>query len=552
MAADYSPQVLGFPPPPPPGPTDYPPAEGAYAVPHPWVFASVYNQGTEVYRWTHDEALRHSVQNMLAMRRDPVIMAALESRQRPTALLSWHVEPEDETHSDEAEAAAACTKLIERIRDPAWWRVNLLEALWYGRAACQMRYAWEFPRGEKRLTPGDWLPVNGDKVRFKWDGTAGITVHAQYPGKKEVTDFNFVHYLTPSERQQFVVHKHKPEDADWREGEFADQIHGVGIRSRLYWWWWLKQQFLGLLSNYMQRFANGLTVITFDAHNKDASAWAEQAARTPWSVAAFKIPQWDSTKPNVNSVQRIEVGTTTPQLLQVLITDYFDSKIKEYILGQNLTSETAPTGLGSGVAEAHEATLETIIKFDAGALESTIQYDLVNMLYRWNWKGIRPGKFSFEIDNPDAQEVMENAQIAYQLGMALDEEQIREVTKLAKPKPGKPVLSPVQAMQPAAVTAPGPDAMPQVPPVGPGMPSANGAPPGAAMAGQPTEQPLAFTRNRVLLRQLTRRKITPEQRARIRKRIRARQKAGNRSGWPEPPKGWKGTAAAYWTAAADL
>lgn len=546
--AEYSAETLGYPPPPPPGPTDLPPAKGAYAVPHPFAFASLYNQGYELYRWSFDEALRHSVTNMLAMRRDPVIMSALEARQRPTALLSWHIDPADDTHPDEAEAAQRCTKLVEGIRDRPWFFIQLLEAIWYGRSGAQLRYEWQFPRAEKVLTPGEWLPVNGDKLRFKWDGTCGISVHSQFPGDKEVSDFNFVHYLTPLERQQFILHRYKPEDADWREGEFAGQVQGVGVRSRLYWWWWLKQQFLGMLANYIQRFANGLTVITFDAHNPLALAWAEEAARTPWSQAAFKIPQWDSTKPNVNSVNRLEVGTANPQFLLELITQYFDDIIKEYILGQNLTSESDATGLGSGVAEAHQMTLSQIIKFDAECLSSTVQYDLVRILYRWNYRGVRPGHFSFEVDSPNAEEYMNNAQTAFELGMALDEDQIREITKLAKPKPGKPVLSAVQPMQPAAVPAPGPDAMPQV-----------GQPPGGqpqiadarAMGGQmgdqasyAAEQPLAFARKRYS-------RLSRRTRTRIRDMI-AESKRKGKNGRLRTPPGWKGSLWAYLVAAASL
>lgn len=554
MPSDYSAQVLGFPPPPPPAPMDLPPGAGAYAVPHPFGFAALYNQGFEIYRWSFDEALRHSVTNMLAMRRDPVIMSALETRQRPTALLSWHIDPSDETHPDEAEAAQRCTKLIERFPDFQWFRVQLLEALWYGHSGAQVRFDWRFPRGEKTLHPNDWIPVNGDKIRFAWDDRVGLTVHATYPGDKEASDFNFVHYLTPAERQQFVLHRHKPEDADWREGEFAAQIKGVGIRSRLYWWWWLKQQFLGMLSNYIQRFANGLTIITYDAHNKEAKQWADEAARTPWSQAAFKIPQWDAVKPNVNSVNRLEVGTANPQLLEKLITDYFDSKIKEYILGQNLTTETAPTGLGSGVADAHQETMANVIKFDAQTLEQSIQRDFIDVLYHWNYAGLQGGRFSFEVDSPNAEEYLNNAQIAYQLGMALDEEQIREITKLAKPKPGKPILSPVQAMQPAAVPAPGPDAVPQVGPAGPAGAMSGAVPSSMAAGAQPVSagQMLAFNRRfrPEDVRRLARKQLSPRMRNRIRNAV--RRINAKKQDWPPVPKGWRWSPAAYWVAAASI
>ena len=54
-----------------------------FPVSHEETFGSIYNQSTRVYRWTFDEALRHSETNAQAMRRDAFLMDCL--RERATA-----------------------------------------------------------------------------------------------------------------------------------------------------------------------------------------------------------------------------------------------------------------------------------------------------------------------------------------------------------------------------------------------------------------------------------------------------------------------------------
>ena len=66
------------------------PGEGAFPLAHFQTFNSIVNYVSRTYRWRFDEALRDSLQNSLAMRRDPVVMHALRMRQIPTAQLSWH------------------------------------------------------------------------------------------------------------------------------------------------------------------------------------------------------------------------------------------------------------------------------------------------------------------------------------------------------------------------------------------------------------------------------------------------------------------------------
>jgi len=424
------------------------------------------------------------MQNARAMRRDPVLIGALRGRQRPTTQLSYHITPDDETNPAEAEAAKLIEYVVKRIPRFQKLKMQLLEAIWFGKYATELTYEWRTHRGEQKLFVRDFIPINGDKIRYRWDGTPGVLVYAGYPGTKESTDYGLCHFLTPDERLQYVIHEHEPDDSDWEEPEMAGAIHGVGVRGRLYWFWWLKQQVFAQLMNYIQRFANGLTIFYYNASDPAAKAEAETAAKQQYSNTSLLYPRWNSENPDTNKVERLEVGTASPTLIWNLIDGYFDPIMVRYIQGQVLSSHAEPTGLGSSVASLQSDTLDELIKYDAVDLQETLQTDLINVLYAYNAPGITPGTFEFEIDSPNSGELMEYGQQLFEWGVPLSEEQAYKISQWAKPKPGEGVISQMMGMQPSAVGA-APDGVPVAgQPGAPGAPQPIGPPPGGASPQQ--------------------------------------------------------------------
>lgn len=430
---------------------DIVPGEGGYTTPNFLTFQSLISSVANAYRYTSDEALRDSYENAKAMRRDPLLMGALRARQRPTAQLTWHITPDDETNPAESEAAALVTKCIEAIPRFQKMKMQLLEAVWFGKYAVELAWEWRMYKGQQAIYVRDFIPINGDKLRYKWDGTPGVLVYPGFPGKTENTDWGLAHFLTPEERMQYVFHEHEPDDSDWTEPEMAGSIHGVGVRGRLYWFWWLKQRVFELLMNYLQRFAAGLTIFYYNASDPKAKKEAELAAKSQFSSTALLYPRWNSEKPDVNKVERLEVGTASPALLQNLVTEYFDNIMVQYILGQTLSSSAEATGLGSGVADLHGDVLAEIIKYDAVDLQETIQTNLVNVMYSYSCPGVTPGKFEFEIDSPNSQEIMQYGQQLFEWGVPLDEDQAYKVSQWSKPKPGGGIISKMGTMQPGAI-----------------------------------------------------------------------------------------------------
>lgn len=480
-----------FPPPSPPPPGDLPPNHGRGPVAPYLEFAAIVDAGNRTYAWNFDEALRNSWCNAMAMLRDPVIFGALEKRMMPVSQLSFHIDPDDDTIEDQKEAAVAVKDIIDRIHDRQGMFFCLQWAIWYGRAGVEL--AWEpvVRKGKAWQVPTRWYPINGDTLRFKWDDTVGIQVSGMFPGPAESTDRGLCHWLPPDERQCVIVHRHQREATDFWNGLQAGRYNGVGLRDRLYWIWFLKSNTLALMNNYLERFSNGLTIFYYDASNTEAKQEAIAAAQQQWSNTALIYPVWASNA-QINKVERVEVGTATPALLQELVTNYYDSILEKTILGQELTHGTAPTGLGSGVAEAHTDTMAMIVKFDAINLQSSLQTDLVDVIYRHNYPGMRPGRIVMEVETPNAGEVLEQAESLAALGLPVDGDQLYEVTKLSKPQQGSAAVSKNQPMAPAAVGAV-PAGVPATGPAGPpGMePEVEQAPPDVQQAVQVQGAPQA-------------------------------------------------------------
>lgn len=488
---------LGYPKAPAPPPGDQPPGGPAWTTPPFLTYQSLVTTAARTWLWTSDEALKNSQQNALAMRRDGFLYGLLRARQRPVAQLSqaWHIDPVDETNPAEAEAAQLITEVVEAIPKFQVMLLQLSEALFYGKYGVEVAYEWKYLHDRSTLMVRDFMPVNGDKIRVKWDGTHGILVFASAPVSKEATDWGLAHFLTAEERERYIFHHFEPDDQDWTEPALGGGIWGVGLRGRLYWTWWLKQQCFALLMNYLQRFSNGLTIFYYQAGNEQAQKAAEAAAAQSdnFATTALVFPRWPSENPDVNKVERLEVGTANPTLLWNVVGNYFDPIMKEAVLGQSASSEGVEGGLGgSGVADLHGETLAEIIKYDAINLQDTLQTDLIDVLYKYNCPGIRPGRFKFEIEAPDSEAILGYAQVLFEMGMELDGDQLLELAQLQKPAPGATIVSKLGSLQPTAVGG-----------VPSGVPVAGavGQPDQAAPAGQPQPAPqggepaMAFRRN---------------------------------------------------------
>jgi len=441
--------VLHAPVPLPPGSGAMPPGDGMFIFPHFQQFQAAWNTaGARSYRWTFDEALKHSRENALAYRRDPVVYEALRARQMPTAGLEWHLQARNEDDPGDMDHAKRCREAIEDTPGLQQLQMMLLEALWYGRYGAQLTYKWDWSAGYRRAVVDQFFPVNGDKLVFRYTGEVGILVGASFPGTWMPTDRGRAHICTPDERQTLIVHEHEREDADYTQADMAGRVHGVGVRDRLYWFLYMKQRVLAWMMEFLERVgAGGVMVFFFESGNNASMLEVKEAAEKMNKNTAFLFPRYADGKTGPG-FQRIEPSMAGVELLRELVTTYFDQIIRRLILGQSLSAEATGTGLGSGVAAFHQETLNRILKYDARNLQETLTRDFVSTISRCIDPSRRPPKWVYEVDKPNAAEHLEAAMRFFDMGGSIDEDNLRSVLGLPKPKPGVPILAKLDPMNP--------------------------------------------------------------------------------------------------------
>ncbi len=465
---------------------------GQFGFPHVLTFQATISTLSRTYR-PSDEALRDSQDNARFMRNDLVIMECIEARQRAAALLNWHIEPPDEKDGSQKALAGTLTKIIASIPRFMQYRENCLNAVFFGRYAVANRWRWKQVGGAQRIVVDRWRPVHGDKLIWKyqpddprWDEDqvgvrvglgygSGNTIAGRWPVEKAaqvgITDQGMAYFLRSWERSLLTIHKHYIEDGEYEAAEYAGRIHGVGIRSRIYWTWYQKQETLAWLMEYLERSAGGFEVWFYPWGNDSAKKAVETAARERMSLGRNQllVPKFLENDRFGDWYDRIEPGMAGAEALKSIIVEYFGHLLKRYILGQTLTSESAGTGLGSNLADIHLATFLQIVKYDATNLEETLTSDLVDNLLRYNfpWAVGMPFRFKIDTESENSQEKLEAAERAYKMGLKIRAQDLYDLTGFTKPAPGEETLD--QATQ-----------QPQ-----PGAGGLFGGPPGQAGNGQP-------------------------------------------------------------------
>lgn len=431
-----------------------PPLFGQDAVPHVYTSLGRYGMASHAYL-NADEATNHSRTNANRMRVDCGIMEPLEARQRSSALLNWHIEPENAKSADQKILAQKLTQIVARTRRFTEMRRFLNEAIWYGRYAAALRYGAGFVDGHKRIFPVSVEPRHGDKLVFRYDdgthefpaGQVGIRIGARRStnfrldtdrGKQIMpTEHGLVYWLNAAERRTVVVHKHQIEDSPFEEPRFAGSIHGVGVRSKIYWTWYAMTECLQRVLEYLDRSALGVEIWKFPANNPRAEAQVKAAAtqHIGGGRSVVLCPVYVGEQQDMFGVEHIEPGMAGVDSILNVIKEFFGHKIKRYICGQTLTSEAEATGMGSGVADAHLATFADIVAYDARNLEETLTEDFLRPIQVWNFPKSQAIYMRFvidtESDNPDKKlQAMKNA---WDMGMRLKSSDVADMVGISIP-----------------------------------------------------------------------------------------------------------------------
>lgn len=451
-----------------------------------------------------DQAINDSRANAYRMRNDCGIMESLHARQRAVALQNWSIEPEDSSSFEQQQLVRCMTDILQETPRFAEMRRCLLESLWYGRYMTLGEFENKRIGGINRICCKKWSPRNGDKLKFRFDdgtlkhvdGQVGIRVSTAYSAPRNYMDPNtgeviqkiqpteegLVYWLDKWERRQAVVHKHMIEDAPFFEPKLAGRINGVGIRDYIYWDWYAMIECLQRVVEYLDRAAFGVEIWPYQAGSPAQKEATEKAAEEAMGGGRTIIlaPIQPGEDQELFVPRLVEPGLGGINTTIDMIRTYWGHKIKRFILGQVLSSEAEATGLGSGVADAHLATLADIVQYDSVNLEETITTDFLRPLQMWNFPdsaGIRL-QFRISTEEPDSDRRLASMKMAWDMGMKIRADEVADTIGVSMPDADDEVLQNPAFMQAgeAAMGMPGAD---------PSMPMQ-----GMPAPGQPAQAPI--------------------------------------------------------------
>jgi len=423
---------------------------GEGLLPHVVTFQGIVSSVSRVYRY-YDEAMKASAENARFMRNDLTIMEPVEQRRRACALLNWHLEVDDEDDPIQKQLAEDLTKLVKRIPNFLKFKEVLLDAVWYGKNAVQFAWTWKTCKG---VTPANdmgqnqvmdrWKPVHGDKVVFRYDdgtgeydpnqvgirvgagytaGDKGLTTRLNVSGKRKVeaTDYGLAYFLEPWERKLMAIHKHMVEDGEYEDPQSAGKIHGLGIRSRIYWTWYLKQECFAHMIEFLERSSTGIEIWYYPWGNPDAKALVEKAAQDRIGNARniILMPRPVGEDAQAFGIEMVQPNIAGIEALRTLIDEYFGNLIMRYVLGQTMTNKPQSAGLGSDLPQIQLGSYLQIIRYDAINLGETLTTDLIDVFKALNYPHLMdiPVRFVVDTESEDVESKLQAWKMAFDVGV---------------------------------------------------------------------------------------------------------------------------------------
>lgn len=435
-----------------------------WEIPHVFSFASMIKTVSSVY-WQQmwDEAVKHSRSDALRMRNDCGLMALLQERKLAVASLNWNLACDDEKDLQQVQIRDHLKKTLETTRGFQMMIWNALEALWYGRQGMQISWGEEWKNKVRTSVLREWLPINGDKIGYTFDHKPYVLISTKdsylyrdsdlvqpiYGGKGVLIQNEF--------KDHVVIHSHEIEDADYFDAPAGDSVHGVGIRSRVFWIDWIDREWLSWISDFIQRFGLGTTMWYYDASNPAAKDKVREAAKNQTDRTNLLVPRWGGQ--NVPAVERVETPATGSQILMALRDNLYRMK-ERYVVGQSMSANaTGGGGLGNeAAAEFQWDTKRQIRNFDAKNLAESITGDedkpgIIYLMQKRTFPETIPSprnqngfriRFQFDLDKHQSTEKLNAATTLISLGIPVKKDDLYVASGLSKPGEGDDIVTPPQ------------------------------------------------------------------------------------------------------------
>lgn len=387
-------------------------------------------------------AYRLNPQYQMMMRADADIEGALRSLQVTLASLEWAIVPQDAEDPKQKAIAERISRIFEAIPRRSDFIRSLHEAIWYGTMATNMVYVRHPTMG---IAVKEWYPFHPDTICYDVRGNPGMRVGSAYAqGGGAVINIGFdsnVHIFDDTERRAVIIHRVFVNAPDFNDPNSSESIYrGVGARDVCWFMWLAKQEVLQDVLTYTERYAMGIRVGYYPMGNPDGQATMEKALGNLCNDNSVLLPHTGETK--LFDIDIKEPSAGRAQIFMELV-NWLSGKLKEAILGQNLSSESGATGMGSGVANLHADTLSRIIRYHADTLADSLTNDFIRpvcLMLGISEEDAGLVRFAFAPERPDPKDRLEAIAKFVELGGDVEIEEVRDLLGLSKPREGAPIL----------------------------------------------------------------------------------------------------------------
>lgn len=309
---------------------------------------------------------------LFALYRDCVLSSGhlqSEFSKRKLAVLNepFRIMPADKTDDDDAETADTITMLLDNC-DKEIFRANV------------------------HLLDSALYPVSVVEKVFYVRDDGMISLRRLVPVPHTILDYQ--------SGQMMILDGSAPEDRSRATHPDPDRyiIHrgnlmthsdcwGGPMRSLLFWWllascdrtWW---------STFLEKYGTPFMVGRYDSGDDESRSLLEQAFS--WCVRIGGLVISRDTEIELKQATASDSGDAFERFHTAC-----DREISKIVIGQTLSADAQSTGLGSGVAGAHETVRADIRRFDAIALATTLRDHLLRQLCQINNLSGRVPKCTF-------------------------------------------------------------------------------------------------------------------------------------------------------------
>lgn len=446
-------------------------------LPHILTFGSLYHGAAYTYHHLFDEAIKHSRQNALAMRRDAWIMGLLSERADETLEKKWHLEPDNPKDPWQKTVADGVTKIIKGIHRLQEMRRYLLEGgLWYGRYGANVKWKWKecwLPVMEKKgpATPGmqsvptmargkvltivKHKPVNGDKIGHTNSDDAYVLIagsfHDKIKGDPKIIYPNGAGapalVLRGTWREQILMHRAQADDADYFDAEFGEQVHGKGIRNTIYWLDFLRRDYFGAVTEMLNRIGLGIVVIYYDQSNAAAKTEALDMAKKYSRRSVIVMPRASDSMSQGGAIEVVETPMAGATIMLELQT-HVENQIERFMIGQLISGGGGSSNPleGTGKSEFARDTKTKRCRSDAELFDDSLtgsddEPGLVSIIKKWTYGFADfPLRWVTDHEENNPAEILDAVKVCVDMGVKFAEKDIREQTGLPAPEEGEPII----------------------------------------------------------------------------------------------------------------